>query len=114
VASGKHKRRNSQVIRAVSGTIFAAGNSGQWQTRNKESKHSAVTQMSILLTETELQQIHSKRSSLVLEISVTTIIKRRSRTAYKMIQHIAHLRQQCHNSKFVIFQGKRFKGFEVL
>ena len=23
--------------------------------------------------------------------------------------HIAHLRQQCHNSKCVIFQGKRLK-----
>jgi hypothetical protein len=30
------------------------------------------------------------------------------------IDHIAHLRQQCHIPKFVIFSGETFKGFEVL
>jgi hypothetical protein len=29
-------------------------------------------------------------------------------------EYIAHLLQQCHNSKSVIFQLKRLKGFEVL
>ena len=29
-------------------------------------------------------------------------------------EYIAHLRQECHNSKFVIFQEKLLKGFEVL
>ena len=28
--------------------------------------------------------------------------------------NIAHLQQQCHNSKFVTFQERLFKGFEVL
>jgi hypothetical protein len=28
--------------------------------------------------------------------------------------HIAHLPQQCHNSKLVIYSGETFKGFEVL
>ena len=28
--------------------------------------------------------------------------------------HIAHLQQQCHNTKCVIFQERLFKGFEVL
>jgi hypothetical protein len=29
-------------------------------------------------------------------------------------EHTAHLRQECHNSKCVIFQGRLLKGFEVL
>jgi hypothetical protein len=33
---------------------------------------------------------------------------------YRFYYHIAHLRQQYHNSKFVIFSGETFKGFEVL
>jgi len=27
---------------------------------------------------------------------------------------MAHLRQQCHNSKLIIFSRETFKGFEVL
>ena len=30
------------------------------------------------------------------------------------VAHIAHLRQEYHNSKFVIFSGETCKGFEVL
>ena len=38
-------------------------------------------------------------------------------TAIKQVTiniHIARLRQQCHNSKSVIFQEQLLKGFEVL
>ena len=31
-----------------------------------------------------------------------------------MCENIAHLRQQCHKSKLVIFSGETFEGFEVL
>jgi hypothetical protein len=33
---------------------------------------------------------------------------------FRCSNYIAYLRQKCHNSKFVIFSGEPFKGFEVL
>jgi hypothetical protein len=46
-------------------------------------------------------------------LGVTAVNKIFSDRAFNQIQ-ITHLRQQCHNSKFVIFQEKLLKVLEML
>jgi hypothetical protein len=46
--------------------------------------------------------------------SVTLPSCHRSRVWIDYIGDITHLRQQCHDSKLVIFSGEKFKGFKVL
>jgi hypothetical protein len=45
---------------------------------------------------------------------VTLLLYNQPTESARRMNHIAHLRQQCHNSKFVIFSGETLKGFEVL
>ena len=60
----------------------------------------------LLHVETEVNNKHLIVASCWFFLSLHTLL---TMHGHRNLKHIAHLRQQCHNSKFVIFQEKRLK-----
>jgi hypothetical protein len=50
----------------------------------------------------------------VLWVMILEWKKLKTSKMFHVVAHIAHLRQQCHNSIFFYFSGENFKGFEDL